>query len=94
MRAAMTILAATLPLTSLFAEPREASKPAQAHSPRAVLSADPACRQPGLTLAGDVPLATRSQRLGELPPANQYLAVVRVVQGCPEPAIVRSGIGR
>jgi len=34
------------------------------------------------------------RRLGEEPPATEYLAVVRNVGGCPEPAVVRTGIGR
>lgn len=34
------------------------------------------------------------RRLGEEPPANEYLTVLRSAGGCPEPAVVRTGIGR
>jgi hypothetical protein len=33
------------------------------------------------------------RRLGELPPGNLHLTVVREVDGCHEPVIVRYGIG-
>ena len=33
------------------------------------------------------------QRLGDLPPANQYLAVDRAVGGCRIPLVVATGIG-
>ncbi len=39
---------------------------------------------------GDAPAA---RRLGELPPGNLELAVLREVDGCREPVIVRYGIG-
>ncbi|HEX5181802.1 MAG TPA: hypothetical protein VFW19_01495 [Allosphingosinicella sp.] len=34
------------------------------------------------------------RRLGEEPPASEYLAVDRFIGGCPAPAVVRTGIGR
>jgi len=87
-----------LPLASASAAPapgRSAPTPAVARS----LAAPPAksCQQPGATFAGQGgagqgQVATRVQKLGELPPANHYLAVVREVGGCPEPAVVRTGI--
>ncbi len=38
-------------------------------------------------------VAPRSNKLGELPPANLALAVYREVGGCQTPVIVRYGIG-
>ncbi len=35
----------------------------------------------------------RSQKLGELPPGDLSLAVVREVNGCPQPTVVRQGYG-
>jgi len=52
-----------------------------------------ACAAAAITYANRGRRATQPQRLGDLPPARHYLAVVRNVGGCPEPAVVRSGIG-
>jgi hypothetical protein len=52
------------------------------------------CRAPGITYTGRARPVTSPRKLGELPPARHYLAVVRDVGGCPEPAVLRSGIGR
>ena len=43
--------------------------------------------------AGSRPAATRPQRLGELPPGDLQLTVIRQVDGCYEPVIVRQGFG-
>ena len=96
MRAKSYLVALVLPMTAVSAEPRAvgAAPQVQVQAPSLALPANRSCLQPGVTLAKEVPVAKRTQRLGELPPANQYLAVVRQVGGCPEPAIVRSGIGR
>jgi hypothetical protein len=51
------------------------------------------CAPPAVAYAKKGWPVAAPQRLGELPPAREYLAVVRHVGGCPEPAIVRSGIG-
>ena len=51
------------------------------------------CIAPGLTYARKGRRAAPPQKLGDEPPAREYLAVVRHVGGCPEPAVVRSGIG-
>jgi hypothetical protein len=51
------------------------------------------CMPQGITYARKGRRGTQPQKLGEEPPARQYLAVVRHVGGCPEPAVVRSGIG-
>lgn len=34
------------------------------------------------------------QRLADLPPANSYAAVLRIKNGCPDPLITSTGIGR
>ena len=62
------------------AQPLPAAPPAQ-------------CRSPGITYASPSLYKAQPQKLGELPPARHYLAVVRHVGGCPAPAVVRSGIG-
>ena len=41
----------------------------------------------------DSPPKAELKRLDELPPANMVLAVVREVDGCIDPVIVRYGIG-
>jgi hypothetical protein len=84
-----------LPLANVSAAPVPAAP--QAGPPPLETRATPGCREPGATFAsegraGKGQVATRVQKLGELPPANHYLAVVRDVGGCPEPAIVRTGI--
>ena len=56
--------------------------------------AAPARCNPSITYAAKKRARALPQKLGELPPANHYLAVVRMVDGCPEPAVVRSGIRR
>lgn len=35
----------------------------------------------------------RPNKLGELPPASQFLTVYREVDGCPKPVVVRRDIG-
>ena len=52
------------------------------------------CMPHGVTFAEVTPKSHGLRRLGEEPPANEYLAVVRNVGGCPEPAVVRTGIRR
>lgn len=34
------------------------------------------------------------QRLADLPPANSYAAVLRIRNGCPDPLITSTGIGK
>ena len=52
------------------------------------------CMPQGVTFAETTARSRGLRRLGEEPPANEYLAVVRHVGGCPEPAVVRTGIRR
>ena len=62
--------------------PEPAAKPAASCMPRGVTFAVRTGKGGGL------------RRLGDEPPANEYLAVERNVGGCPAPAIVRTGIRR
>ncbi|HEX4737896.1 MAG TPA: hypothetical protein VH331_10075 [Allosphingosinicella sp.] len=52
------------------------------------------CAAPGITYAKNRSVTNGLRRLGEDPPASQYLAVDRFMGGCPVPAVVRTGIGR
>jgi hypothetical protein len=70
-----------------LAAPTAAASPA-ASPPRAV-----PCRMPGLTYADKDKRIVQPKKLGDQPPASQYLAVARHVGGCQAPAIVRTGIG-
>jgi hypothetical protein len=68
-------------------------------APTVVRTPEPAaaaqrCAPPKVTYAQQMRRNNRVHRLGEEPPATQYLAVSRHVGGCPDPAIVRTGIGR
>ena len=52
------------------------------------------CEVPKVTFAMETERHAGLRRLGDEPPATQYLAVARHVGGCPAPAAVRTGIGR
>lgn len=88
MRSALILAALALPVAAASAAPAP-----QLRSGRLAVPSTQSCRTDGPTYAGRGKIATRPQKLGELPPANHYLAVVRQVGGCPEPAIVRTGVG-
>jgi hypothetical protein len=64
---------------------------AAVHAPA---TAAPRCPPAPVTMARHEVRAPGFRRLGDLPPANQYLAVDRQFGGCREPAVVRTGIGR
>jgi hypothetical protein len=54
-----------------------------------------ACRTSGLELADQSPTdAPKVKKLGDLPPANQTLTVLRSVDGCPVSSTVRYNVGR
>ena len=55
-----------------------------------------ACRTQGLQLAGQPPpnVQAKVRRLGDLPPANHTLTVLRSVDGCPVSSTVRYNVGR
>jgi hypothetical protein len=49
---------------------------------------------PGPVAAQSPPKAERPQKLGELPPGQVYLTVVRTIGGCPVPAMSQVRVGR
>lgn len=54
------------------------------------------CPEHGVRLAGErerAAVAAGARRLGDLPPADLVLTVLRTVDRCPVPVIVRSNIG-
>jgi hypothetical protein len=55
-----------------------------------------ACRASGLQLADQPPpnLPSKVQRLGDLPPANHTLTVLRSVDGCPVSSTIRFNVDR
>jgi hypothetical protein len=55
-----------------------------------------ACRASGLQLADQPPPDVRSsvKRLGDLPPANHTLTVLRSVDGCPVSSTIRYNVDR
>ncbi|MBV8685506.1 MAG: hypothetical protein JOZ90_16575 [Alphaproteobacteria bacterium] len=85
MRPVLALALAAISVPALAAPPAAP----QRRSPPA---AAPACPGIPITYAETSPRASRVQKLGELPPANHYLAVERQVGGCREPAVVRTGI--
>jgi hypothetical protein len=59
------------------------------------LRAREACRMSGLELADQSPTATpKVKKLGDLPPANHTLTVLRSVDGCPVSSTVRFNVDR
>ena len=51
------------------------------------------CPNTAATKAADADHIARFRRLGDLPPANAVLTVLRTEDGCSTPVIVRYGIG-
>ncbi|MDP9414054.1 MAG: hypothetical protein M3Q08_08165 [Pseudomonadota bacterium] len=86
MRFLVAAAALTVPLGLAIAQ---APRPAQAQVDP--LSLSRGC--PNLVHQADTPAKAESKRLGELPPGNLVLSVVRGVGRCPQPVIVRYGIG-
>jgi hypothetical protein len=89
MRLVILAAALALPAGSGFAQP---ASPAPAHNPNKFAGARLDC------MANRVQHATQGHqgkfnRLGELPPGSLMLAVVREVEGCQQPVIVRQGYG-
>jgi hypothetical protein len=66
-----------------------------ARNPFATASSPPAerCRNPRTQHAARPERNLRPQRLDELPAGNLELTVLRQVDGCAEPAILREGLG-
>jgi hypothetical protein len=59
------------------------------------IKTEDACRTSGLQLAESAPAANpKVQRLGDLPPANHTLTVLRSVDGCPVSSTIRFNVDR
>jgi len=81
-----------IPLAAVAAAPaQEPAAPLSSPSPPAA-PPQMRCAPPRVAFAGAGPAAARARTLGEEPAASHYLAVDRRVGGCPEPAVVRTGI--
>jgi hypothetical protein len=63
---------------------------------RAIIKGPEACRKSGVELAVNAEPATRAavKKLGDLPPANHTLTVLRSVDGCPVSSTVRFNVDR
>jgi hypothetical protein len=63
---------------------------------RATIKARAACRTSGLELAVNAEPTTRAtvKKLGDLPPANHTLTVLRSFDGCPVSSTIRFNVGR
>jgi hypothetical protein len=96
MRFVILFAAVVLPASSAAAPP-PAVAPAPAPAPalpqsQGFGSASAACVNPNVHQAEGRGTA-EAKRLGELPPANLYLSVMREVDGCNMPVIVNYGVG-
>jgi hypothetical protein len=63
---------------------------------RATIEERAACRKSGVELAVNAEPATRAavKKLGDLPPANHTLTVLRSFDGCPVSSTVRFNVDR
>ena len=69
------------------------ASPAVAHDQRGLAATDPNCPRATGMHAYDRSKPPTLQRLGELPPANAYSAVYRLIRGCEVPVVVKYGVG-
>ena len=84
-------------LTILLAALQAAAAPAPEAGMRPLMRIAPDSSEkcPEATLRhAEENIARRPRRLIELPPGRLELAVMRQVDGCPIPAVIREGIGR
>ena len=68
------------------------ASPAVAHDEARIGDA-PTCPRTTAMHAYDRSKPPTLQRLGDLPPANAYAAVYRLIRGCEVPVVVRYGVG-
>jgi hypothetical protein len=66
--------------------------PAVAHDQARIGDAPPCPRATSMH-AYDRSKPPKPQRLGDLPPANAYSAVYRLIRGCEVPVVVKYGVG-
>ena len=90
MRSAPFMIAALLSAASSAAQPPAPARPPVAAPPSLGTGT---CLRDLLREAGSTPAASRPRRLSELPPGDLQLTVMREVNGCREPVIVRQGFG-
>lgn len=70
------------------------ASPAVAHDTRGLAATSQSeCPRTTSMHAFDRSKPLKPQKLGELPPANAYKAVYRLVRGCEVPVVVKYGIG-
>lgn len=69
-----------------------AASPAVAHDTARMAEA-PDCPRATSMHAYDRSKPLKPQKLGDLPPANAYSAVYRLVRGCEVPIVVKYGVG-
>jgi len=102
MRLLVLILASLVPASSAAVEPSRVAGPTGAELQKLPVSKAPKVMLPGQKCTDDPrlrfthdesPGTSKPKNLGELPPGNLQLAVMRSVDGCVEPVIVRYGFG-
>lgn len=69
------------------------ASPAVATSERGLAGDNANCPRATSMHAYDRSKPFKPQKLGELPPANAYSAVLRVIRGCEVPIVVKYGVG-
>lgn len=84
-RLILAVLTLTLPTTVLDARHVEPD--------RKSIDRKPACDRPSSRVIGANSREAGIHKLGDMPPAKQYLTVLREIDGCPEPVVLREGIG-
>ena len=57
------------------------------------IDAKTACEKPPSTMVDRSGKQAGVRKLGDMPPAKQYLTALREVDGCPKPVVLREGIG-
>lgn len=91
----LLLIAAMLP-SAFFAAPAASPPREPGRTPFKMRVIDPyaaapaTCRTPMRQANG---MRVEPRKLGELPPGDLHLTVVREVEGCPEPTVVRQGYG-
>lgn len=96
---ASVVQAAPTPAPSALGDPMGAGQTTFYRSMKEVrdaLKARAACQASGVQLAVDAEPATQAavKKLGDLPPANHTLTVLRSVDGCPVSSTVRFNVDR
>jgi hypothetical protein len=82
-----------LALLAVSAAGAPAAPPASVPSSGEIRLAAPGHCQSAAPRVADAPATVGAQRLDQLPAGNLDLAVMRQVDGCPEPVTIREGYG-